>query len=440
MISTRRDFLFLASAALVTSPTVARSGPDRPPADPDVVRIFFLWGQSWETGANKSADRVISTEPAHPGFALMFDNGREVRTPHTLTPSKPIRPLPVSGFIDLVEAADGAGRRETRCSGFANAFIDRHVAAFGSKCKLLMAISAVGGARYAAIGPGSGVYDNMLRLTRRAIAIVAERGQGERVEVAGILTNHGQADFAIGTGRSDYRQMLTDFCDRANVDFPAVTGQSAPVRMFVTQVARGGSWAQPDDPRISMAQRDASFADPRIILVGPGYPFPNAGTDTPDDPSDNDSGHLSSRGYLWNGETEAEAAFATLHGGGWQALHVTKSWRASPTAVRARYSGTIAIDDTGGTAPPPARRGRRFPGLGLVIADPEGAAVHIRAVSMVPGSDDTIEIVHDPAPGGASRLYYSRSGCLRGAAPLRISRSGDPLFAWACVQTADVVA
>lgn len=358
--------------------TYAQAGGMTYNTNHNTIYTFIVWDQSWGYGASAGTGEIIlNPTPTHPGYALMMDNSQAVKTAHIVSPT-PVAVYPFGDdFINLVEAAI-PGAYETQCSGFANWFIEKHLAATGFKPKVLMMIAAVGGAPYDAIRKGTATYNAIMTALQKAVGIAAARGLGERIIVCDILTDHGQQDTSNGVLAREYEKFQLQAIADFNADILPITNQSIPVRMLANQVSRGGSLTAIVRPEIGLGWTRAAEKDPRIAIVGPAYQFKTAA---------GDGAHLSSIGYNTNGRTKADRAVAQILGHDKPVFEVLSAKKISSTVIRLEFSSPTTIDLSGTTVADTGTNGK-----GWVFDDNSGASPSISSVAKVVDTSVTASI------------------------------------------------
>jgi hypothetical protein len=391
--------------------------------NPNLLRMFIVWGQSLATGGNANgADLPVTITAPHPGFALMVSPG----------------PWPdgraITSLTDLVESRYSTSA-ETICSQFAKIVIDRCNGVLGFKPKLLLGVAGSGGQPYTNIKRGTAVYSELLRLISTAKALA--NAQGLTLEVSAILMMHGEQDFADGTERLRYRLMVGQGRAMIDEDARRITGQQRPVRLYTYQTNRGSSVAGTLN-RIALAQLDVA-RDPLTACVGPIYSVPLATGDT---------AHPSAAGYAQIGAQFGDAVLADLFGATFQPTQIVECWWQTATTIRARYNRAITLDTSGAIVDASALGA----GLGFDVTDTTGMLA-ISGVAAVAATTDTLELTLASAPTGKrARLFYAckvtgtgsagnqtgARGCVRAAASYATSATGTTLYHWAAVQVFDL--
>jgi hypothetical protein len=205
----------------------------------------------------------------------------------------------VTALVEVTTSAEGsAATGETPCSGAANSFVSRAIAA-GS----ISAANLAGGFTYVTSAAGHGGYrlDQLYKAAAwyqnfidhvtdfKAAAVAA----GKTLTIQTVDWLQGESDAAAGTTRSTYASRLSTLRTDMDTDTKAITGQTAPVHMLTYQTASrsssGGSLAALN--LIQLGQMDAIEQDDFIHFVTPVYHLPHYA----------DAIHLSNIGSKWAG-------------------------------------------------------------------------------------------------------------------------------------------
>jgi hypothetical protein len=167
-----------------------------------------------------------------------------------------------------------------------------------------------------------------------AIARLA-RAAGKTYGVGAIVVTHGEADSGSATYEADLYKMWSDY----NADLRAITGQTLPIPMIVSQ--------QQSVPSTSGTISTSTIAEWRVgvdhpgnlVCSGPKYPYPYA----------SDAVHLTTAGYERLGEKYAQIYFErVVLGRDWQPLQPISASRAG-SAVTVHFHVPVpplAWDDT----------------------------------------------------------------------------------------------
>ncbi len=349
------------------------------PTDALTDYLVMINGQSWALGAvpaGQTGDGTVTTAAQWPGNALMFDQGA--------IPSG----AAVAGYIDLHEQ-NYHGSYETACSGMADFIMSAVNTQLGAAYlpRMIFAVAALGGNAYwdnrdstYGLKPGSNTYAESVRLVQRAYDI--SKAAGRKLVVISQCVIHGEQDFSNSTPKALYQRALDQWRAHFEEDVKRITGQSEPVRQYVSQVQRGGSTAgSPALP--ALAALAAEARNPLIRCVGPVYQAPG-GTD---------GAHLLARGYRQIGRIFGKFIIDDLFGPYAQPLRVIAAWWVSSTVFRLQYSKPITIDDgshvdaTGLTA-----------GVGVDFTDGTGSPPTVSSATVT--GTDTLEVTLSSAPTG----------------------------------------
>jgi len=254
------------------------------------LNLILVNGQSLSIGVE--GDPALTT--TQPFANKMFDQGILAFSP--------------SSLVDLIEGEVPA--EETGWAAAANLITQLADDELGVTHNLLVAAHGGGGAPYASLKRGSENYEiGMAQVT----AAVAAPGT-----VAGraVFVVHGETDGANGspTYAADQTEWQRDY----DADVRAITGQSEPVVMFVTQTSSWTKMAAEATSLVAMDQLASAVASGgRIVMVGPKYHLEYA-----------DGIHLTNHGYRRMGEYYAKAyRRVILQGRAWEPVRPTSAIR-----------------------------------------------------------------------------------------------------------------
>ncbi len=138
-----------------------------------------------------------------------------------------------------------------------------------------------------------------------AVTRLAEAA-GKSYGVAALIMTHGECD----SGNADYGEGLVQLLSDLNTDIPAITGQSEPIQMIISQQNSQGLYSL-----ASQAQWQLGVQHPeRIVCSGPKYHLPYA----------DDGIHLTSLGYQMLGEKYGQVYYERIvQGRDWRPLYPT---------------------------------------------------------------------------------------------------------------------
>ncbi|GJE00537.1 sialate O-acetylesterase [Methylobacterium isbiliense] len=331
------------------------------------IALYPILGQSLAVGATTGA--VISTTTAYPGRQLMPAGGL-----HTYGS--------LSDLIDMREGVDIV-EYETIASGFASHLIrDLDAAIPNNNFRIASFISALGGRSYYQLTEGSEQFTFAMRSIHQAYQ--QQRLKGSRLVVPGVLWIQGENDVSAGWG-DHYDLMLHQLQQRLQARIQAITGQTEPVILYVSQTNHINPWDATVYQRLQEAQIRAAACNPLICLVGPTYSFAVNSADHI---------HKTSRGAYEMGQMFARAVFMRQYGSARSpALTPIDVWRATPpNGVAARLCATfrvpvepLVLDTSGnviavsGAAAAPNGTGG---GYGFWVYDDLGNVVPISSVSV----------------------------------------------------------
>lgn len=237
--------------------------------DNAVYEGYPIAGQSQAPGYISTP--ALSLIALYPGKALMYAGG-----------AGPVAEYPAtfggSGTLDdLHEDAAAPFKGESIASSAMFAQLDRELAN-RPKLKVVAYGNGYPATAYVGIMKGTGPYNDVIAQTTRlaalgAIEISAGRAAGiKRGAIARALYFiHGETDFANASYAANLTQLQSDY----QADIQAVTLQSEPVPMIITQLGSMRMWTTTPDAaggnKSVLAQLAASVANPRIVLACPTY-------------------------------------------------------------------------------------------------------------------------------------------------------------------------
>jgi hypothetical protein len=335
----------------------------------------------------------------------------------------------LTSFIPLVEGDVVPGTIvpvETMSTSFANAItrVARTQFVVGlppgkTSHDLLVSVHGARGAPYAALKKGTAPYAAGLAQAQagRDLAVAA----GQSYVVRAVTNVHGESDSEAGN--TAYAANLLEWQTDYETDIRAITGQSDPIPMFVSQPS---SWTRgsglPTTSLIPGAMLDAHVAAPgKVVLVGPKYHLPYAA----------DGVHLSAVGYQQLGEEYAKVyRRVILEGKPWEPVRPMAVTRVDAEIFLDMYvpSPPLTFEDLRVTDPGHA---------GFEWVDDGPDTPSIVAVIILNGKTVAIQLSHAPT-GGHHRLRYAFTGVPGVPAgprtgPRGIIRDSDPTMSVAGV-------
>ncbi|MGI4881257.1 MAG: hypothetical protein ACRYG4_27665, partial [Janthinobacterium lividum] len=397
----------------------------------DTIFTVIVLGGAWANGANNDpADSAVSTEPGHPGHALMFDSGLRPRGRQP------------QFFVDLRERAGGSAK-ETPCSGIADQVIRNCKERFGRAPRMLFFSLSRGGTSLSGRGMTSGdgflrgteQHSEVLRLVARAQEIAADTGQ--RLEVAAICLLHGESEVSRSPSESAYRQELALLQRQYDADLRALTKQAEPVRLYLTQTNRVPLRSELE---VQRAQLNAGSDNPYVQCVGPTYFAP------PEVRDEGGAAYVKALGYRRIGQIFGRFLLDDLWGPRRDPLRIENARWVGPKTIRVRYNRAVVIED-GDALVNVSRLGA---GRGIEFNDGTSWSPDVETVRMVRGRDSDLDIeLTAPSHGYAKRLLVAARptadgevGRLHGARSAIRSKDafdvdpldGTELFDWACTE------
>ncbi len=406
-----------------------RTGSYLPDPGSTVFAVVVLGG-AWANGANADpADAAVTDVPEHPRRALMFDAG--------LRP----RGRDVQRFVDLRERG-GGGAKETPCAGLADHIIRNTLARFGSAPTLLFFSVSKGGTSLSGAGQGaedgllrgSAQHREVLRLLGRARDIAT--GQKRRLEVAAICLLHGEMEAGRAGSASAYRRGLSNLQLQYDADVRGLTGQSEPVRLYLTQTNRGSVRFRAQD--LAMAQLNARFDNPYVQCVGPTYFAPAEAR------PERAAIYLKAVGYRRVGQLFGRFLLDDLWGAQREPLRVEEAYRVGPKTIRLRYNRPVGLEEDDSRV----NISDLGPGLGVDFHDGTPWSPTVEGLRQVRDQDCELDVeLSAPSQGyrkclliagrttgggGVGNREGARSG-IRSKEPFDIDPlDGAELFDWAC--------
>lgn len=350
-----------------------------PASTSSVDLLVIIVGQSWAGGYSYDAgDVTVTTVPQHPGYALKLSAGIE---PNGVN---------AASYVDLCETDRPGTSKETPASGMADVIMRGLQARFGRKPRMIFAISATGGQPYVGLKRGSADYGETLRIVSNCIAISA--AQGRKVIVPFIGMWHGEQDFSNGTSRAMYARALDQLVEHYNEDIPRLTGQTAPVRLYVPQMSYRIPLSVGKPSATALAQLDAMRRNPLIRCAGPQY----------QSPGDDGGGHLKGVGYRMSGSLCGQSVLDDYFGPYAEPLYVLEAWWVSSTVARFRYSKPIAIDLSDSMVVVSTLGA----GKGVDFTDGSVTPPAITGIALAAGTTDTLEVTLAGAPAGKRPRFF----------------------------------
>lgn len=314
---------------------------------------------------------------------------------------------PISGaLVPLVE-----GPEETMSSALAN-LLTEMAQDEGLTHRSLVSIHGVGSAAYTALKKGTVYYERGMEQVAGGIAHATSMGL---TYVVRCVTNiHGETDSI--NGNTGYAANLVEWQSDYETDVQALTGQTEPVPMFITQVAMVliGS-------PIPQACLDAHVDAPgKVVLVGPRYHLNHP-----------DNLHLDAASQKHIGEDHAKAyRKVVLEGGTWEPVRPRAISRIGNVVTVSFYvPEPPLVFDTTLVA---SKTNRGF--------DWSGGGVSISSVELVGTHTVRITLSGTPASGGTlsyALTSYPLAGNLRDSDATE-SRYGFNLANW-CVHFSETV-
>jgi hypothetical protein len=401
------------------------------PADRGIVFAVIVLGGAWASGSNSDVeDKTASVVAEHPTRALMFDAGVRPRGRET------------DVFTNLRERGSGSAK-ETPCAGIADQVIRNLEQRFARTPQMLFFSVSRGGTSLTGRGMteedgllrGTAQHREVMRLVARAREVVAQRDQ--RLEVAAICLLHGEYEVSHGPSGSVYRRGLSQLQTQYDADIRAVTGQTEPVRVYLTQTNRV---APRSEPEIPVAQLNAKYDNPYVQCVGPTYFAP------PEVREGGPPAYVKAVGYRRIGQLFGRFLLDDLWGENRDPLRVEDARWVGPKTIRVRYNRAIGLEEDDARV----NISDLGPGCGIDFSDETPWCPTVEAVRMARGRENELDVeLTTPSSGGSKRLMIAARvtgeggvGCLSGARsgirskmPFDVDPlDGTELFDWACTE------
>ena len=422
-----------AAGSLPSAPQYYQFDPVSGGHLPDNERTLFavvVLGGAWAMGTNSDPeDKALSNSSSHAAGALMFNAGVRAAGKDVKT------------FIKLQEQG-GSFAKETPCAGIADQVIRNSWSRFRRRPEMLF--FAVGRRATSLSGAGQTGEDGLLRgsvqhrevtrLVARARDIAA--GQKLRLEVAAICLLHGEYEAGRNVSGSAYRRGLSMLQLQYDADIRAMTGQSEPVRLYLTQTNRGVARFEP--PEIPIAQLNAGRDNPYVQCVGPTY------FAAPEARTEGAAAYVKAAGYRRIGQLFGRFLLDDLWGGQREPLRVEEAYWTGPKTVRLRYNRPVSLEEDDARVNISALG----PGLGVDFNDGAPWSPTVESVRATRGREAELDVELTAPPTGPRKrvLIATRTtgaggvGCLEGARSAIRSKEPfdtDPiddaeLFDWAC--------
>jgi lysophospholipase L1-like esterase len=244
----------------------------------------------------------------------------------------------------------------------------------------------------------------------KAIARLA-RAAGKSFGVGAIIVTHGEND----AGNAKYEDQLHQLWQDYSADLPAVTGQTQPIQMILSQQ---NSTNNRSASTLAQWKIGVDFPD-NIVCCGPKYQYPSG-----------DGTHLTTLGYRELGEKYGQVYFdRVILGQHWQPLQPTGITRNGKTiTVHFHVPVEPLVWDT--TFDPPHQTVDPWKqGKGFELSTSKGQMIAIESVEIA-GDDVVIACATDPGPGTV--VSYAMIG-----EKTRMSKPFPGLARWGLLRDSD---
>lgn len=332
----------------------------------------------------------------------------------------------LTGFVPLVESWDGK-HGETIASGLGSMAASLWEGAGYTRPDLLISAHGADGARYELIKKGTAAYTAGLAQMTAGRAIADEKGLSSAILAVAVI--HGESDhndFKGTLGNPDYAAHLVEWRADYEADAQAITGQTAPVRMFYCQMSSWTAYGTATSTIPGQQWQVARDMPDRFTLVGPKYFLPYA-----------DSVHLTGDGSRWLGEYYGKAYARTfLEGQPWRPLAPSQATRAGATVTidfevpaPPLVLDTVAVKDPGNFGFEFVDGGPNPPAIAAVeLTGPSQVTLTLAAEPT--GPTPTVRYAYTGVPGAVAGTTTGPRGNLRDS-DATTSLYGYPLFNWA---------
>lgn len=238
-------------------------------------------------------------------------------------------------------------------------------------------------------GGSSGQYEKSMVAASASRTVETSAGGTYAVDPLHLI--QGEADQTFGTLFDTYvaraLQLYTDY----NTDIPALTGQSGPVPLIMSQTA---TWAYYGNAaRIGLAQLALARTRPNMYVVGGQYQLPYA-----------EGLHMTAVGYYRLGELHARAHNAVVDGAGWAPFAPTNVALSDTQIVLTFHVPTGALEFDTSTVPAQPNKGFSLGGTtrtvtSATISGPNTVTLGLSGKITEPGATIGYGIAYGTGPG-----------------------------------------
>jgi hypothetical protein len=338
--------------------------------DADVHHVL-IGGQSLSVGYG--ANPVVSTSQPHDN--VMFAPGVRAGAG------------PLDAFVPLVETQDGV-LGETIASGMANLATELATSGGLPGQRILVSAHGSSGTAYAGLQKGTPPYAAGMAHAAASAAVATAAGETSIVRAVAVV--HGESDH-VG-GNATYDDDLLEWQADYEADIQALTGQTAPVPMFLCQVSSFTQYGQSSSAIPGLQLAAARTRPDRIFVVGPKYIFAYG-----------DGVHLTAESSRWLGEYYAKVYDRVLvQGERWLPLSPAEITRdgVDITIVFHVPAPPLVLDETLVSNPG---------SYGFGFTDSSGAPPAIASVALEGDVTVRVTLAAEPTAGNG-RIRYAWTG------------------------------
>jgi hypothetical protein len=207
---------------------------------------------------------------------------------------------------------------------------------------------------------------------------------------------HGEYEASRNVSASAYRRGLSLLQLQYDADIRALTGQSEPVRLYLTQTNRGS--ARFEAPDLPITQLNVKYDNPYVQCVGPVYFAP------PEVRQEGAAAYVKAVGYRRIGQLFGRFLLDDLWGAQREPLRIDQALWVGPKTIRLRYNRAIGLEEDDARV----NISDLGPGLGIDFNDGTPWSPTVEALRPVRGRDAEIDVeLTAPSTGYSKRLLVA---------------------------------